>query len=77
MTGNSSGKTSGNSLTTGILGPGLTYNWFNFTRLVAPLAGTTDSMTYSNSFPLGVVSFMDFSTRLWAPCACLTDPFQE
>jgi hypothetical protein len=45
--------------------------------LVAPLALTTGSVIYSSSFLSEVVSFMDFSARIWVPYACLTNPISR
>jgi hypothetical protein len=43
-------------------------------NLAGPLALTTGSAIYSNSFLFKGVSFMDFSARLWVPYACFTSP---
>jgi hypothetical protein len=45
--------------------------------LVAPLAMATGFAIYFNSFLFEVVSFMDFSTHLWVPYACLTNPISR
>jgi hypothetical protein len=38
---------------------------------------TTGSAIYSNSFLSEVVSFRDFSTRLWVPYVFLTNPISR